>query len=284
MSNTVHQQTPQNQVISNRVTQKISNKLKQLGYKFPDQATFEKKVRELSGISLADAKYNDIRLIYTDEPSATDVFAIKSACLIVPAEEVTNFCDSYNDQRQIVDVPISQWDQNFFQQLIAFNRLFIYNDTSLFQMVKHHYEEPLETIFFEFGYTKCLPLNNYSINNITEDEEGYYSFTRAVYGWDNHAARLKIRENMLLLIHHLKPSLFVHTGHAIKEFRIEKVPPFELGKLINVAIDAGFTGFVEELCEEDVSLIKALVQTNFANCPLLKPLINTKDYSFRVQH
>ncbi|NIG52846.1 hypothetical protein [Chitinophaga sp. Cy-1792] len=272
---------PVNQRISNKETQKICNKLKLLGYKFPEPAAFERIVQELAGISLADSKYNDIRLMHTKEPGKSDIWAVRSARILIPDEDLENFCDTYDEHHQVIDIPISQWSERFFHYLLAFNRFLVYNDTSLFPMVKYHYGAALQNIFFDLGYSISQPLNKWMIAGISEDAEGRADFIRTIYGWNQQAGKLMLRENRLLLIQELKPALFVHTVSTIQYLRMMKVAPLEIGKLINAAIVAGFTDFVEDVCEEDQPLIQELVKADFKTCPLLKSLIDETDYSFR---
>jgi|GEM_PF-6978241 len=261
-----------NRYIRESEVRKMMQGMRQRGYQFPDKATFRNKVLAITGIDLDTSAYNDVKLQVTADDGPT-LWAIRHVGLLLP-EEALDYI-SPNEEGQLISKPLEKWNTVIFRDLIALNRLLIYDDATQLMSVMDRFPELGEEVVFYDGYTGNKALTRKMIDEISDDRDGEGYFSKAVYGWVPASRKKGIRTGMLETIMEVNPELFVNIGEVCRDLRDEKVAVVHIAQLLEASLKAGITGFVDELCITDRPLIDDLRKHDYYGLPLLKTRVKT---------
>ncbi|WP_161596617.1 SH3 domain-containing protein [Chitinophaga vietnamensis] len=282
-----------NSFADNAAIRQVVSSLEKNGYHIPDNDLFKKRIKAVFAINLDDSSKNDVILQLTQmaKDEAYDFpLAIRNGRFVVNGDGV----DYVTTQPAQID---SSTYNPGIRNLVALNKLLIYNDNSQIGLVKNKFPELFNDLVVEYGYTGNDSITRIYLDSVSESEDGVERFASAVYGWYvNDAGKrvVGVRKNVLDKIIALKPGLMVHVGQMLRNLKAEqsgegKNTPENrqeylrsVATLLDGSLRAEIPGFSEELYDLDDATKKALADNHFFGYKALEDYTN-KQYQSEKQ-
>ncbi|MCG8745335.1 hypothetical protein G1L22_13105, partial [Tenacibaculum finnmarkense] len=263
--------------------------LKTTFYKVPDDDIFRNVILDKFQIDIdtIDSKIKDF-IMYEeailDTQVSTDAIMYPTAYrdskfLTLLVEDITE--DFFSDRTSFID-----FSKERKEILYHFNNWIFYDSKASFAYLKGKKPWTFMHMIHDYAYTGSDEYTQFILKKLRNGREAQEDVDEMVMGWGAKKKRYSVRENVVEKIIEFRPDLVFNIGMIVSDYSEYTVKSKELNQfytyetkeqkledfsyLMNVLVDQGMVGILDELYNEKPMILRLLKKNDFYNYKDLK--------------